>query len=81
MADGGELAADIMRSHACLYPDQARRYVYKPSHNPIARNPLAQHNLSSCIKPDQVQRILAGIDTNGGYCGVGLAGHGAVLLL
>jgi hypothetical protein len=35
--------------------------------------PFAQHDLSSCIEANEVQRILPGIDTNGDDGGVKLA--------
>ena len=73
VANGDEFTGHIMRSHAYLYTD---RYVRKPSHNPVASYLLPQGNLSSGTKPDQVQRVLPGIDSNRDYYGVGFTRHG-----
>src|SRR5262252_203342 len=80
VAEGEQLTGHIVCSHACLYPDQAWRHIREPRHNFGARYLLAQHDPSSCIEANQVQCILARIDTNGDDCGVSLR-HGMVLLL
>jgi hypothetical protein len=50
MAEDEQLTGHIVRSHACLYPDQAWRHIRKPRHNSGTRYLLAQHDPSSCIE-------------------------------
>src|SRR6185295_9993577 len=59
MANGEEITAHIVCSHACLNPDKAARHIRKPGHNSIACHLLAQNDCPSCVEPNQVQRILA----------------------
>jgi hypothetical protein len=73
VAEGEQPTGHIVRSHAYLYPDQAWRHIRKPRHYFGACNLLTQHDLSSCIEANEVQRILPGIDTNGDDGGVKLA--------
>src|ERR1700756_1928311 len=42
VAEGEQLTGHIVRSHACLYPNQAWRHIRKPRHNSGARYLLAQ---------------------------------------
>src|ERR1700757_805573 len=50
----------------------------EPRHNFGAGHLLTQHDLSSSVEANQVQCVLAGIDTNGDDCGVKFAWHGRV---
>src|SRR5215831_12317361 len=76
VAEGEELAGHIVRSHSCLYTNQACRHIRKPRHNSIACYLLPQNNPTSCVEPDQVQCVLAWVDTNGHGWSVGSAGMG-----
>jgi hypothetical protein len=50
VVEGEQIAGHIVRSHACLYPDQAWRHIRQPRHNFGARYLLAQHDFSSGIE-------------------------------
>src|ERR1700757_2334262 len=69
------------KQRICLYPDQACRHIREPRHNFAAGHLLTLHDLSSGVEANQVQCVLAGIDTNGDDCGVKLAWHDLFLLL
>src|ERR1700756_3643482 len=50
VVEGEQLTGHIVRSHACLYPNQAWRHIRKPRHNSGASHLLAEHDPSSCIE-------------------------------
>lgn len=70
MTNGEKLPGHIVRSHARLYADQARRHIRKSGDNSVARHLLAQHNLASCIQAYEMEGILPWIDTKGDGCSV-----------
>src|SRR6516225_250167 len=45
-----QLTSHIVRSRACLYPDQTWRHIRKPRRNSGARYLLAQHDRSTYIE-------------------------------
>jgi hypothetical protein len=50
VAEGEQLTGHIVRSHACLYPDQAWRHIREPRYNFGARHLLAWHDSASGIE-------------------------------
>jgi hypothetical protein len=50
VVEGKQFAGHIVRSHACLYPDQAWRHIREPRHNFGAGHLLTQHDLSSGVE-------------------------------
>ena len=50
VVEGEQIAGHIVCSHACLYPDQARRHIRQPRHNFGSSHLLAQHDLSSGVE-------------------------------
>ena len=76
-----KLATQMMRPNASLHPDQARRHVGKARFHLAARPLLAQHNCAAIIKPDDVERVLADIDTDHGNRSLCCRWHGVLLVL
>ena len=77
-------AADEVGAEACLEPDDARRQLGELGLEGKAFELLAQDDLALRIETDDVEDILADIDTNGGkgLCGLtGVARHGLLLLI
>ena len=78
VAECNQLARHIVRRHAGLDTNQARRNIRKPGPNPAAAKLLTQNDRSPVIQPDQMQRVLACINAHcaGDYT-VRLLRHGA----
>ena len=70
-----------MRADAGLHADQARRHVGKPRLDLTTRPLLAQHDRTTLIVADDVERVLADIDTDHGDCVVWCLGHGVLLVV
>ena len=78
VAECNQLARHIVRRHAGLDTNQARRNIRKPGPNPAAAKLLTQNDRSPVIQPDQMQRVLACINANcAGDYSVRLLRHGA----
>jgi hypothetical protein len=56
-----------VRCHTSLDPNQAWRYIREPGSNPATSKLLSQNDRSTLIQPNQMQRVLARIDADGGY--------------
>src|SRR6478672_11712002 len=77
MTERKQLASNIVRRHAGLDTNQARRNIRKPGPNPAAAKLLTQNNRPPVIQPDQMQRVLACINANcAGDYSVRLLRHG-----
>ena len=76
-----KFATEMMRPGAGLHADQARRQVGKPRFHLATRPLLAQHQGSTPILADHVERILADIDADHGDFAVEFLGHGVLLCL
>ena len=74
MAKRCEPARKMMRSNACLHADQARRQIGEPHTDLTARPFLAQHDRTTLILADNMERVLADIDADHGNLGDGFAG-------
>ena len=57
MTERKQLASNIVRRHAGLDTNQARRNIRKPGPNPAAAKLLTQNNRPPVIQPDQMQRV------------------------
>ena len=78
VAECNQLARHIVRRHAGLDTNQARRNIRKPGPNPAAAKLLTQNDRSPVIQPDQMQRVLACINAHcAGDYSVRLLRHGA----
>jgi hypothetical protein len=64
--EGLQLAVQVMRANAGFHANQARRHVGKPHFDLAARPLLPQHDRAASIEADDVERILANIDTHRG---------------
>ena len=71
----------MMRPGAGLHADQARRQVGKPRFHLATRPLLAQHQGSTPILANDVERILADIDADHGDFAVEVLGHDVLLCL
>src|SRR6476661_2097658 len=77
MTERKQLASNIVRRHAGLDTNQARRNICKPGPNPAAAKLLTQNNRPPVIQPDQMQRVLACINADcAGDYSVRLLRHG-----
>jgi hypothetical protein len=77
-------AADDVRAQAGLEPDDARRQLLELALQRQAFELLAQDDLPMCIENDDMEDVLADIDTNGCKRLYGLAEvarHGLLLLM
>ena len=75
-----ELATKVMRTHAGLHADQARRHIGKPCFDPAMRPLLTQHDCTAAVEADDVERVLADIDTDYGKCVVEIVRHSVLSL-
>src|ERR1700721_4012033 len=75
-----EVATKVMRTDAGLHADQARRHIDEPSFNLATRPLLTQHDCTTAIEADDVEGVLADIDTNYGYCVFEIVGHSVLLV-
>ena len=57
-------AAQVMRADTGFHADQARRHIGKPSLYLPPRPLLPQHDRATAIETDDVERVLADIDTD-----------------
>src|SRR6516225_8199337 len=60
-----QLTRYVMRSHAGFDADEARWHIHKSCGNPGPRDPFAQYDRAFFIQTNYMQRVLAGIGTNG----------------
>src|SRR4030095_16137642 len=74
-------ATEMMRSDTGLHADQAGWYIGKPCFHLAPRPLLPQHDCATLIETDDVERVLADIDTDHGDHTVELLSHGALLSL
>src|SRR6266436_6245813 len=74
-------AAEMMGTDTGLHADQAGRHVGKLSFHLAARPLLPQHDCATPIEADDVERVLADIDTDCGDHTVMLLNHGVLLSL
>jgi hypothetical protein len=65
-----QFATEMMGADARLHADQARLHVGKPRFHLTARPFLPQHDCTTLIKADEVERVLADIDADHGDCTV-----------
>src|ERR1700746_164038 len=71
----------MMRAHASLHADQARRLVSKSRLDLAARPFLSQYDRTTLILPYDVERVLTNIDADHGDCAVvGSLRHGVLLV-
>ena len=56
----------MVRANAGLHPDQARQEVGKSGFNLTTRPLLSQHDSAALILANDVERVLADIDTDHG---------------
>jgi len=75
-----ELATEMMRADARLHTNQTRWHVGKPSFHLATRPLLPQHNRTTLIVADNMERVFTDIDADYGYCGVELVGHSMLLV-
>src|SRR6476660_4263005 len=75
-----ELATKVMRTDAGLHADQARRHIGEPCFNLATRPLLTQHDCTTAIEADDVEGVLADIDTDYGNCVVEIVGHSVLLV-
>src|ERR1700758_56720 len=75
-----ELATEVMRTDAGLHADQARRHIGEPCFNLATRPLLTQHDCTAAIEADDVERVLANIDTDYGDCVVEIVRHSVLLV-
>jgi hypothetical protein len=71
-----EPAGEAMGTDTGLHADQAGRHVGKPSFYLATRPLLPQHDCATPIEADDVERVLADIDTDHGGHTVKLLSHG-----
>jgi hypothetical protein len=64
VAQGLEPAAEMMRANTSLHADQARWQIGKSGFHLAARPLLAQHNGTTLIVANDVERVLADIDAD-----------------
>src|SRR5262249_24215854 len=73
-------AAEVMRTHAGLHADQARRHVGKPCFD-VATGPLlSQHDSAAPILADYMERVLTNIECRLLVCSIKGLGHGVLLV-
>src|SRR6516225_3436948 len=70
----------MMRAHAGLHADQARRQVGKSRLDLATRPFLPKHDRTTKIVSHDVERVLANIDADHGDCAVALLRHGVLLV-
>src|SRR5580704_1007732 len=75
-----ELATKVMRTDAGLHADQPRRHIGEPCFNLATRPLLTQHDCTTAIEADDVEGVLADIDTNYGNRVVEIVGHSVLLV-
>src|SRR5215467_1911091 len=75
-----QLATEMMRSDASLHADQTRWHIGQTRLDLAARPLLAQHNAAALIQTDDMERVLADIDTDYGDRAVKIVGHGVLLV-
>src|SRR6516164_6248671 len=71
----------MMCADAGLHADQARRQVGEPGFHLATRPLLPQHQGSTAILADQMERVLADIDADDGDFATEFLGHGVLLCL
>src|SRR3954471_22673174 len=71
----------MMCADAGLHADQARRQVAKPGFHLATRPLLSQHQGSTAILADQMERVLADIDADDGDFATVFLGHGVLRCL
>src|SRR5262249_25349537 len=76
-----QLAAEMMCPCAGLHADEAPRQSRKPRFHLAARPLLPQHDRTALILADDVERVLADIDTDHVDLAVEYLGHGMLLCL
>src|SRR5215471_9309438 len=69
----------MMCADAGLHADQARRQVGEPGFHLATRPLLPQHQGSTAILADQMERVLADIDADDGDFATAFLGHGVLL--
>src|SRR6516162_7673714 len=69
----------MMCADAGLHADQARRQVGEPGFHLATRPLLPQHQGSTAILADQMERVLADIDADDGDFATEFLGHGVLL--
>src|SRR5262249_53778480 len=79
MAERPQLATEMMCADAGLHADQARRQVGEPGFHLATRPLLPQHQGSTAILADQMERVLADIDADDGDFTIEFLGHGVLL--
>src|SRR4029450_10407576 len=76
-----KLATEMMRPDTGLHADQAGWHIGKTCFHLAPRPLLPQHDCATLIETDDVERVLADIDTDHGDHTVELLSHGALLSL
>src|SRR4051812_27107670 len=71
----------MMCADAGLHADQARRQVAKPGFHLATRPLLSQHQGSTAILANQMERVLADIDADDGDFATVFLGHGVLRCL
>jgi hypothetical protein len=80
MAEGFELAAEMMRPDAGLHSDQARRHIGKAGFYLGTRPLLTQHDHPAVVETDDMKRVLPNIDANYADRLCCCGGHGVLLV-
>ena len=76
-----EFTTEMVRANAGLHADQARWQVGKSGLHLATRPLLAQHNGTTLIVANDVERVLADIDADDGDGSLGGLGHGVLLVV
>ena len=75
-----EPATEMMCTDAGLHTDQARGHIGKARFDLAARPLLAQHDCAATIEPNNVERVLADIDSDYGHRSLCCCRHGVLLV-
>jgi hypothetical protein len=70
----------MVRADTSFHPDQTRWHIGKPNIDLPPRPLLAQHDRSSLIETNDVERVLADIDADYGNCNLCWRRHGVLLV-
>ena len=75
-----QFAAEVMSTDAGLHADQAPRYIGKSCFNLATRPLLSQHDCTTFIKANNMERVLADIDADYGDRSAKILRNGVLLV-
>jgi hypothetical protein len=70
----------VVRADAGLHADQARRHIGQACFDLTSRPLLPKQNSAAIIKPDDMERVLAKVDSDHGNRGLSGRWHGVLLV-